>query len=216
METPKIITRREVAGALAGALTATASLQATTTPPPCICKPGKPGPPGPSGPPGPTGPQGPPGPPGECECKPPIPINMHWDGEVFLSYFGIYLPELLLEDITISVPGERLNDELWYYKRYDAMVFTDYNHSSGVPHVIVFGRGGEFSTQGPWFRMVGIGPRLISYIANRKMDDGSTRIHHCVVSLDRTIAAARSKQVVYLDWTPLTQFTTFGKFPPLV
>lgn len=214
METPKIITRREVAGALAGALTATASLQATTTPPPCQCKPGFPGPPGPSGPPGPTGPQGPQGPPGECECKPLVPTKMHWDGEV-ITRFG-YLPELTQEDITISVPGAKLNDELWYYKRYDAMVFIDYNHSSGVPHVIVFGRGGEFSTQGPWFRMVGVGIRLISYIANRRMGDGSVRIHHCLVDLDRTIAAARNKNVIYLDWTPLTQFTTFGSIPPLV
>lgn len=186
------------------------AVEATTYPKPCKCPPG---PPGPKGEPGPPGPQGPPG---ICEpCAPPKVIKMHWDGEVFISKFGMFLPELLSEDLTISVPGAKLNDELWYYKRFDAMVFIDYNHSSGVPHVIVFGRGGEFSTQGPWFRMVGIGPRLISYIANRRMDDGSVRIHHCLVDLDRTINSARGKNAIFLDWTPLTNFTTFGSIPPL-
>jgi len=147
-------------------------------------------------------------------CPTPPVFKLHWDGEIFINGIG-YLPELREEDLTISIPGVRLNDELWYYKRYDAMVFIDYNHSSGVPHVIIFGRGGEFSTQGPWFRMVGVGVRLVSYIGNRKMDDGSIRIHHCLVDLDRTIQGARNRNRIYLDWTPLTAFTTYGAIPPL-
>jgi len=213
-------TRRAlITGAL---LTIPAALSATGNHK-CNCPPGPPGKDGKDGKngkdgkDGKDGPPGPQGPPGVCECKHPE-LKMHWDGEVWVTINGqkVYLPELLPEDLTITVPGKLLNDELWYYKRYDVIAYIDYNHTSGIPHIIVFGRGGEFSVQGPWFRMSGVGPRLISYIGNRRMDDGSIRVHHCLVDLDRTINGARTKGKIILDWTPLTNITTEGTIPPII
>lgn len=161
------------------------------------------GPIGPVGPIGPIGPQGPQGIPGEkgiCECLHPR-VSMQWDGKISLIFQGqrYFAPEIMVEDITGTVPGAKRHDEFVFWPRYKAMLYIDHNHVSGIPHAIIF------KQPHPWKRIHGIGPQLLSYMGNNGL-----KLHQCIVSLDKTLHGAQ----LFLPWTPLTNFTTFGEFKP--
>lgn len=142
-------------------------------------------------------------------CTPSIPTikSVHFDDQI--QIWGSFLPHLSPDDIVTTIPGQRYNDEIVYYRKYDAIVYIDYNHSSGKPHVIIFKRGGEIPRA--WDRIQAIAPGILSYWGNN-LNGG---LYHCLVDFPRTLDNARTKGLIYMDWTPLEQFRTNGSIPPL-
>jgi hypothetical protein len=167
--------------------------------------PGAEGPEGPLGPEGPRGPAGPKGDPGSCgggACGvigPGEPI--HWDGELPIAL----LPDDVIEDIYRG-PGLR-NDVLWYQPATDTFVIFDLNAPDGG-QVLAFRRGGEIT---PWARVVDVRPRVFWFSAQ---NPATGKGHHCIVDLDRLVAAAQAKGVNF-GWRPLALFTTFGVIPTI-
>lgn len=202
----QLLNRRSVftsIGAL-GIAKAVNAMPPTTPPIPCIPNP-CPIPNPIPGPPGPKGDKGDKGDPGVCICSTRPIIRMHFDDEI--TVLGAKLPVIDSTTIIGTVPGLKFNDEFIYYPNLRGMVYIDYNHVSGIPHVIAFKRGGE---AGAWSRITGIGVRLLSYMGNL-----NGALHHCVVDIDTSINSARSRSEIYLDWTPITNFRTSGTFPNL-
>ncbi len=145
---------------------------------------------------------------GVCICpKKPELKNVHFDDNISAIYQGqTYLLPANNDYpfIGCSVPGKKFNDEVIYYPYLKVMVYIDYNHSSGIPHVIVFERKGEVT----WEKINGIGIQLLSYWGNE-----NGHLHHCIQSLDRAIQRARDNNKIYRDWTPITNFQTNGSLP---
>lgn len=191
------ITRRALGPAMLFGLPAIAS--ATYTKPKkceCNCKDGEKGDPGD---PGDKGDKGDKGDPGECKCKPKEPKTIHVDFELTVLGMPIPTPEII-----VNTPNAgALNDELWYFPRWNACVFFDYNHPSGIPHYITFYRGGELSS---WDKVTPMGVRVWNW---HKQNPTTGANHSCVVSLDK-ILANRSK--IIQDWTPITSAITYGSF----
>lgn len=196
-----MITRRNIIPAALG-LAIPSLVQATgSKPPKCECKcEGKPGPKGD------TGPMGPAGPKGECNCKPKTPISIHLDAEYYLQSNGFPIPT---PDITVPTPSNGvLANELWYFKNPNACVFFDYNHSSGIPHFIVFFRAGELNS---WDKITPLGDKVWNWIAQNPT---TGRAHICIVSLDKIIS---NPARIIQGWTPIDKaYLTFGTWPNLI
>ncbi len=185
--------------------------------------PGPPGPPGPQGPPGPAGPQGPegpkgdpgpqgpegpPGPPGG-ECVENMSEWAHWDGDVPLVYMDT-------TDVMLTIPRGncRPNDMLWYDRESRVMLFWDYNHPSGTPHVTGFRRGGEIPV---WTHIAVLTPRVFHFVASAPHNHGPNSparfpTHFCTVGLGNMILGATKKGVYYGSY-PITILTTYGTIP---
>lgn len=165
----------------------------------CDCKDGKEGPKGDTGPAGPKGDKGDKGDPGVCNCQPKELKSIHVDFELTIK--GLAIPQ---PSVIINTPGVgALNDELWYFPQWNACVFFDYNHPSGIPHYITFYRMGEFAT---WDRVTPMGVRVWNW---HKQNPETGRNHSCVVSLDKILA---NRNKIIQDWTPLTSAITYGSF----
>ena len=190
-----MITRRNILPGILTGLGFTTIANATGNPKPCTCncKDGKDGKDGKPGPPGPKGEKGDKGDPGVCPCKPKVLKSIHVDFELNVLGMPIGKP-----DIIVSTPslGE-LNDELWYFKSFNACVFFDYNEQK----FITFHRGGEFPV---WDTVTPIGPRVWNWAI---LNPQTSQYHACLVSLDRILS---KPERVIQNWTRIT--TTYGSF----
>lgn len=135
--------------------------------------------------------------------------SWHWDGDIP----GVYLDAT---DIVITIPrgpGKR-NDELWYDRESDLLVVWDYNHASGIPHVMALKRGGELPA---WTHISVLTPRVFHFVVSRPhVHPGrvSYPTHKCTVDLERLQRAAQQRGF-YIDWIPIDQFTTSGQITVL-
>lgn len=157
------------------------------------------GPMGLTGPMGPAGPQGPQGPPGSGAVLPELNETIHWDGE--------YPVPMTPRTKVVTVPratGLR-NDLLIYIPEMDILLLQDFNYEGG-PRILALRRGGEVT---PWQEVAVMGKRVFHFFAN---NPANNRMHQCILSLDKLVAAANSRGV-NLGWWPLSRFRTFGELP---
>jgi hypothetical protein len=131
--------------------------------------------------------------------------SWHWDGDI---------PAVFMDstDIVITIPravGKR-NDELWYDRESDILIVWDYNHPSGIPHVIALKRGGELPA---WTHVSVMRPRVFNFVASQPHSHPgkpSYPTHKCTIDLERLKRSAQ-RLGVFFDWMPIDQFTTSGQ-----